>query len=420
MIKKFHMIVIKRKSLLLAVACFFVCLGLICSFRSFISKKDQISPRQQNSGYVILAANDAGMHCYQPDYSTFLLLPPGNNLKAQVFLNEGKEAKLVNSGIDVSYQIIDNTTSANKINFWEYALDYGYNIAPNIGITGNGLSGKMKLSEDGKYYEVTAIPVTPYNDGSTELNPYQLAMITVSDSKTGRELAKIDNVVVPVSNEMHCSICHGTTDTDLNILKVHDKLSKTQLVADLAKGKRYKCSDCHQDNILSSLKKPGILPLSQAIHGSHSGKMAQSDIKPECYTCHPGPVSQCYRGIMYAEGVSCVNSKCHGDMANIAKTQADGRQAWLQEPNCSNCHGDKYSVNTGLLYQNSYLLNNANTEMNGFILCESCHNSPHAEWKSTNPKDNLLPMHLLGYPSFINKCTVCHEGKGQIHQTIPK
>ncbi len=29
--------------------------------------------------YVILAANDLGMHCIQSDYSKFMILPPGNN-----------------------------------------------------------------------------------------------------------------------------------------------------------------------------------------------------------------------------------------------------------------------------------------------------------------------------------------------------
>lgn len=419
MIKNFHVILIKGKTIILAAACFFFCLGLVFIFMNYFSKNGQASLQQQNSDYVILAANDLGMHCYQPDYSSFLLLPPGNNLKVQVFRNEREQAKLVNSGIEVSYQIIDNTTSADKINFWDYSKDYGYDVAPNIGITGNGLSGKMKLSEDGKYYEATAIPVTPYNDGSTKLNPYQLASITVTNSKTDMELAKINDIVVPVSNEMDCGICHGTTNTDLNILKKHDELSKTQLLTDLAKGKRYKCSDCHQENVLGAPGKLGVLPLSQAMHGFHADKMTGSDVKPECYSCHPGPISQCYRGVMYAEGISCVDSKCHGDMANIAKTQAEGRKAWLQEPNCSNCHGNKYGVNTGQLYRNSYLLNNENVEMNGIILCESCHNSSHAEWKSTIQKDNLLPTRLLGYPSFIDKCSVCHEGTGVIHQTIP-
>lgn len=418
MIKRVHVIIIKKTSLILDFICLLACFGLILVFTHFFSPKEdtQCLSIKQSTKYVILAANNLGMHCYQPDYSGFMLLPPGNNLKVQVFKNEGSETKLVRSGIEVSYRIIDNTSSADKINFWEYAKDYGYDIPPNIGITGNGMSGNMSLSEDKNYYEVTAIPITPYNDGSTELNPYQLAIITVTDSKTGQELAKTENIVVPVSDEMNCSICHGTNETDLNILKAHDNLSNTNLVAQLAKGKRYKCSECHQDNILSAEGTADVLPLSQAIHGFHADKMSKSQVEPECYSCHPGPVSQCYRSIMSKSGISCVNSKCHGDMKNIAVSQSKGREAWLQEPNCSNCHKDKYGVNNGLLYSNSYLLN-SNSEMNGFILCESCHNSPHAEWTSQNPKDNLLPISLQGFEGFIEKCSVCHEGNGLIHQT---
>lgn len=414
MIKIYRIIILKAKKIIFAFACSAACLGSIVIFMNRFSNSP-VPMQQQGSDYVLLAVNNTGMHCYQPDYSGYLILPPGNNLKVQVFKNEGKESKLINSNIEVHYKIIDNTTSADKSNFWEYARDYGYDVEKNVGITGNGLSGSMKLSEDGKYYEATAIPVTPYNDGSTDLNPYQLASITVTDRKTGKELAKINDVVVPVSNEMDCSICHGTTNTDLNILKAHDKLSDTKLVADLAKGKRYKCADCHQDNALAESGKPGVLPLSEAIHGFHADKMSKSNVKPECYSCHPGPITQCYRGIMYAEKVNCVNAKCHGDMANVAKTQAEGRKAWLQEPDCSNCHGKKYSANAGQLYSSSYLQNNSNAEMNGFILCEACHNSPHAEWKSTNPKDNLLPERLLSYPDYINKCSVCHEGSGVVH-----
>lgn len=91
------------------------------------------------------------------------------------------------NGIKVNYEMIDNTTSVGKTNFWQYAKDYGYNVAPNIGITGNGLKGEMKLSADQKYFEATAVPVLPYNDNSTVRNPYQLVKVTVTDAKTGKE-----------------------------------------------------------------------------------------------------------------------------------------------------------------------------------------------------------------------------------------
>lgn len=369
--------------------------------------------------YVLLAANDLGMHCIQEDYSAFLLLPPANNVKVQVFEKGPRGNRLVNSGIKVLYEMIDNTTSADKVNFWEYAKDYGYDVAPNQGITGNGLKGEMVLSTDGKFYEATAIPVTPYNDSSKTPNPYQLMKVTIVDAKTGKELAMEDTIVVPVSDEMKCGVCHGETNTDLNILKAHDEETGTQLVQDLANNKRYKCADCHQDNALGEKGKEGIPPLSQAMHEEHADKMSLSPIQdPTCYSCHPGPETQCYRGIMKAEGISCGGSECHGDMEKIAKSQEEGRQAWLQEPSCQQCHDEKYSTNEGQLYRNSYLKNGPDEEMNDKIQCESCHNSPHAEWKSTLELDNKLPDAVQGKKSFIQKCSVCHtnQSQGEVHQ----
>lgn len=413
--KEIHFIVIKRKKLFLTGICFLSCMGVIFLFLKFYSAKSQPAMSQGDLKYVILATCTLGMHCYQSDYSSYFILPPGNTLRAQIFLNSNDKATLVNSGIDVSYQIIDNTTSADKTNFWDYSMDYGYDIEPNIGITGNGLSGEMELSEDGNYYEATAIPVTAYNDGSSELNPYQLAIITVTDKSTGQELAKVDSVVVPASDEMLCSTCHGIEKTGRNILEAHDKYSNTNLVEDLDYGIRHKCSDCHADIAMGEQGREDVPSLSQAMHGFHADKMGLTNITPKCYSCHPGPVTQCYRGAMARNGISCVNARCHGDMNTIATSIEQGREPWLQEPNCGNCHGSRFNVNENLLYSSSYLVNNANDDMNGFILCLSCHNGAHAEWISLNPKDNLLPTQLLGYPDYINKCSVCHEGSGRIH-----
>ncbi len=407
--------IVRKGSIIIAIIGILICLAIIGVLVFINSSRDTSGKIQQNNGYTILAMNDSGMHCYQSDYSGFLILPPANTIKVQVIKKEGDTAELINSGINISYELINNTTSADKTNFWKYAKDYGYDVPPNIGITGNGLKGNFKISSDGKYYEATAIPVTPYNDGSTERNPYQLVHIKVTDMKTGKLLIEIADVVVPVSDEMTCSVCHGTKDTDLKILQAHDELSGTSLTKDLAAGMRFKCSDCHSDSALSQSGKPGILPLSQAMHGFHADKMTETTIDPKCYSCHPGPVTQCYRGAMYLAGVSCDDPKCHGDMANIAQSQANGRKAWLNEPDCGTCHGTEYSVNFNLLYRNSYLLNSPDSDMNNLILCESCHNGPHAEWVSSVTKDNLLPIRLMGYPSYINKCSVCHVGNGNVH-----
>jgi hypothetical protein len=399
---------IKKNTLILSVVCFLVCIAALIILAVSITEKD---PSNIGGGYTVLAVNDLGMHCYQEDYSSFLILPPGNTLKVQVFKKGNESAELIDRGLDISYEIIGNTTSLGKTNFWDYSKDYGYDVPPDIGITGNGLSGKFKLSEDRKFYEATGIPVTPYKDGSTEPDPFQMVRITVKDSD-GKVLAELDNVVAPVSDEMKCETCH---ESDLDILESHDEHSGTELVKELEGGKRYKCSDCHKDNALGQPGKEGIPPLSQAVHGFHSEKVSEGSISPLCYSCHPGPVTKCYRGRMYTAGIKCDDPRCHGSMENNARSQENGRQAWLQEPDCANCHGSKYAANADTLYRNSYLNNSPSSEMNGLILCESCHNGPHAEWKSAQAKDNLLPKSLLGYASYIDKCTVCHKGTGKMH-----
>ena len=367
--------------------------------------------------FIILATNDLGMHCMQKDYSAFMILPPANNLRVQVFKKGGKSATLITKGINVKYEILDNTNSSSKTNFWRYSKQYGYDVKPDVGITGNTLSGQMVLSGDKKYFEATAIPVTPFTDSNpTKLSPYQVAKITVFDEKTGKLIAMSDSVVVPVSTEMNCADCHGTINTGLSILESHDKLSGTSLVQDLNNDIRHKCSDCHRDNAIGEQGKEGVAPLSQAMHGFHDSKMQLTPITPQCYACHPGSVTQCYRGVMMSQGVSCDDPKCHGTMDGIAQSQMAGRQAWLEEPDCGTCHSQTHANNPGSLYKNSYLLNSPGKDMNGIILCASCHNSPHAEWPSTLPIDNALPNSLLGSSSFINQCTVCHNGEGKVHK----
>lgn len=408
-------IVIRKSNIFLIIGIALLCLVGLIGINKVVPTSIQGGGNQE---YVILATNDLGMHCIQKDYKDFLILPPANNICVQVFKRtNSSEGELVTKGIIVRYEIVNNTTSADKNNFWEYAKDYGYNVRENIGITGNGLKGEMRLSSDKKYYEATAVPVVPYTDSDkTTMQPYQRAKITVVDEKSNKVLAVTDSVVIPVSDELECGVCHGTENTNENILKAHDSLAGTKLVDKLNENIRFKCSDCHKDNALGESGKEGVPPLSEAMHGFHANKMYMSKIEPACYSCHPGPVTQCYRGQMAKEGITCDNAKCHGTMQNVADTQKAGREAWLQEPDCGNCHGATYASNPGVLYKNSYLQNAPGEEMNNLIRCQSCHNSTHAEWVSTLDEDNLLPESILGYKSFINKCSVCHQGNGKVHQ----
>jgi hypothetical protein len=360
--------------------------------------------------YTILAANDLGMHCIQPDYSAMMILPPANFLHVQVFRKGGEGASLIRSGIRVYYAVQNMAVPQKAMNFWTYASSYGFNLAPGVGITGNKLSGRMKLSADGKFWEATAIPAVPYAaDGS--FNAYPTATITVKNTR-GKVLAVLPKVVLPVSDEMHCDNCHTAKPTFQAILATHDDESGTHLASDLAAGIRHACSECHSDPILNAPGKPGVKSLSEAMHGFHADKMNRSSLANPCYNCHPGLVTQCLRGVMATHGVTCTNVKCHGTVANVATSITNGRVPWLNEPDCGNCHPT--AANPNKLYRQSYLQNGPE-DMNNIILCEGCHNGTHAEWATSRAIDAAVPRYLEGDKGPIHKCKVCHQGSGKIH-----
>lgn len=110
----------------------------------------------------------------------------------------------------------------------------------------------------------------------------------------------------------------------------------TTLVTDHANGILHQCSECHSDNAIGAPGKTGVESLSLAMHNFHKDKMTTTTIAanttPTCYNCHPGPNTQCMRGIMEKAGKTCID--CHGDMNKITSSLQGGRQAWLQEPKC--------------------------------------------------------------------------------------
>ncbi|MEJ2697072.1 MAG: carboxypeptidase regulatory-like domain-containing protein [Candidatus Sulfobium sp.] len=364
-----------------------------------------------NMSYVILAWNDLGMHCDQNDYSYFGILPPFNTLHAQVFRRGGEGAGLMTSGITVSYSFPKKTNSALHTNFWSYAPQFGWDVPTNVGITGTPISGDMTLDSKGLSWQAVGIPITPYDDDGT-WDPYGTAVITVKDS-SGNVLQTAD-VVAPVSTEMMCSNCHGTTNPQLDILQRHDALSGTNLVADQSSGIVHMCSECHSDNALGMPGKAGVESLSLAMHNFHRDKMnttpEAANTDPSCFNCHPGPKTQCLRGIMARAGKTCAD--CHGDMNGITASIRNGRQPWIQEPQCGGCHDASHAENSNTLYRDS-VLTNAPEEMGGKIYCEACHNGAHAEYTTANPADTTITRKFQGDNYWIWNCQVCHNSQSQ-------
>lgn len=339
--------------------------------------------------YIIIGWNDLGMHCSNKDFSTLVVLPPYNNIHAQV-IRVGDSTRLpeiVTSGFNVTYEIPGNTYSVGKTNFWDYEDQiFGVNLAPNIGLTGVGLSGTMDSAAD--YFHVEGVPITPYTDNDlVNEDPFQLGLLTLYDH-LGNQLATTQPVV-PVSNEINC-VSSGCHTSEQSILNMHDNEggfdpNNTPIL----------CASCHSSNALGTTGSPGVPSLSEAIHKQHAERT------DDCYKCHPGPNTQCLRDVMKMHyDFTC--QTCHGDLREVGESISSGREPWLEEPSCgsNNCHGSQFAEESGLLFRQS--------KGHGGLYCSACHGSPHAILPSENDRDNVQNIALQNHSGTLSDCTVCH------------
>ena len=251
----------------------------------------------QAAKYIVLSCNDLGMHCYNRDFRDLAVLPPFNNLWAQV-VEIGDPPRIVTEGITVTYRFPNNTYSVGKSNFWDYDQQlFGVNLPANIGLTGKGLSGLMDKAGD--HFIAEGIPLTEFQDSApTTPYPYQLASIVVRDISTNSILTS-QTTVAPVSTEMRCVNCHHdggvegivTGRVETNILTLHDEENSDEYPAGhtglLMQRRPVLCAECHASNALNAPGVAGIPNLSRATHKKHAGEVAQT--LDGCYLCHPGP-----------------------------------------------------------------------------------------------------------------------------------
>lgn len=352
--------------------------------------------------YVLLGWNDLGMHCYNRDFRDLAVLPPYNNLWVQV-IQRGDPPQIITQGITVTYSFPDNTYSVGKSNFWDYDLQlFGVDLAPNIGLTGKGLSGEMDRAGD--HFVAEGIPLTEYTDADwNNRQPFQLAEI-IAHNSNGVEVAR-NTVVAPVSTEMRCDNCHAdgmiddiaTGRVETNILTLHDNENSEDYppghTTPLMERRPVLCAECHASNALGAAGQPGIPNLSKAMHEKHSERVPNTT--EGCYNCHPGPSTKCLRDVMSQQyGMGCVD--CHGSMATVAENP----NPWLNEPRCDSCHTDPQYAQNNALYRLS--------TGHGDVYCEACHDSTHAIAISSEPRDAIKFINLQGHSGTLNTCTVCH------------
>ena len=195
---------------------------------------------KETSEYVLLAWNNLGMHCISDSDPYWILLPPANDLFAQL-VKRGDSPEIITEGVELTFNVEDGFKYPERhVRFWEFADKLlGANLKPGVGVGGQKVSGTMKLEAEHRAFGATFIPVVPYTDKG-EYNPYPIFTITAKDKESGKILA-ITKTVAPTSTEMGCKNCHGggwrvagvagfTDATSLDVLVAHDKNSGTNLV----------------------------------------------------------------------------------------------------------------------------------------------------------------------------------------------
>ncbi len=368
---------------------------LIMSFAP--GSKEKSAPTTQD--YIVVAWNDLGMHCANLDFSNMCILPPYNNQVAQVIMKGSSTALPVvmtgASGMYVTYEIPGNTESATKTNFWNYSAQlFGVVLAPNMGLAGFGMTGTMAPGT-GNYYRAEGIPITAFPDSTpTVADPYQLTLIKAY--LPNNQLVATTQSVIPVSHEINC-VSSGCHSSEMNILQEHEEVSGFNI-----NNRPIFCATCHSDNALGMPGKPGVPPFSQVIHEKH-GEFINSGTSNDCYKCHPGPNTQCWRDVMHdSPGGITKCQDCHGSVSHVGHSIDQGRNPWLQEPSCgaTSCHGPNYAEEPGKLFRNS--------KGHGGLFCSTCHGSPHAILPTSNPRDNAQNIALQGFAGTLSDCSVCH------------
>lgn len=412
------------------------------------------------AGWKLVAVNDLGMHCMDSDYSVFSILPPFNNVYAQLIDPTGNLVT-VPGAFSLTYEgVADpsgsiNTTGIGKTDYWTWApLLYGGSSVPDTGLAGFDMPGPgnppqaMAWDATQGAWAAVGIPITPVDDAGHR-RTYPLMKIVARDL-AGNVLATT-TPVLPVSAEMDCRACHASgsapdalpaggwafdkkseRDYRLNILRLHDEHQAGFSTYDLAlaafgfnpngleatvkrDGRPVLCGSCHATNALGTGGFPGIRPLTAAVHAGHAAvndpqtglTLDDIDNRSACYRCHPGSETRCLRGAMGAAvgpdtELSMQCQSCHGNMSKVGDAQREG---WLDEPNCQACHTGTALQNNGQIrYLDAF-------EPNGTLRVAV--NPTFATNPDTPPGFSLYKL-SLGHGGL--RCESCH---GSTHAEYP-
>jgi len=368
--------------------------------------------------YKVIANNDLGMHCACPDFGGFLLLPPFNTIRAQVF-RMGSEPSPVSNGITISYSLAEeNDASLQADPYFKTWIDNSPKIFPGFqpvvngkiqGLAGNGITGTMTYDQTSQAWVAEGIPAYPVVTGTAKdimtdplggpnRDPFLTANITVKDN-SGKVLATT-STVVPVAFGGCCS-CHltlavqngypPTKEGSFEYLgKMHGENSSHIDFAKIdpdgdGKPGPIRCSWCHADPAMGENTAPGLdkvwpnftilsgasfskadvkvsqYSFSDVLHRFHSQSQTvltqfDSNIANDCYACHPGNGVNCYRGTHKGDTpLWCTD--CHGNLnERVATKQLE--QPW-QQATLPTCFNPSPGINSAFACHNNDVGNNS-------------------------------------------------------------
>ncbi len=408
-----------------------------------------------STAYQVIAYNDLGMHCMDDDFSILALLPPFNVLHAQVILKGSVPVVLGSTSVRLTYSaMMDRDGSINrtsaprpmKTNFWKYVLPlFGVSLPSDQGLAGAKMPGVDNTPRSFQTYDSTrhwfeakGIPITPVDD-ELNWNPFSVMKVTARDN-SGRSLSTIP-VVLPVSSEFHCDVCHETGNDaaspgfhgvpaekwsqkpDMNsrvrenVLTLHDALNATNLIGQTP----VLCFRCHYsaaldlagtgptgEQINSQTGRPNSFT-SHAMHRHHGSPQLSGIPIPDegintCYYCHPGTQTKCLRGTMATAGMVC--QSCHGGLPAVANTN---RAPWKDLPKCQSCHtGDaRHNAGRQIIRRIAY---EDGPDIATPLIPDNKRFAENAD--PANPGKYLLYRNSLGHPSKSGHqslaCPACH------------
>jgi len=381
---------------------------------------------KETDHYILLSWANKGMHLHSDCKKPFQLGKPAATIQAQLIMrNEIPEH--ISEDVEIIYSLKEQN-----------------------------IEGVMTYDDMAMTFVAKDIPLSEFNS-EKHFNPYPIFTIEARSTETKEILAKT-KLVVAVSSIMGCKNCHGgpwknnesssgiSEQTAYDILKKHDRISKTDLMALAQKGESKACSSCHEQEVSDKTNTP--MKLSSSMHGFHANHISDSS-EDACIKCHASfnNHSLCLRGLHVDADLTCV--RCHGNLTDHAlgllthekqngklsankyikhlipsndedKKDIKPRKPWIQEPDCTACHVNYSTPESDISGFNKWTSDSDSLFRNQMgdagIRCTACHGAPHALYPANNffdqNRDNIQPIQYqaMNLPIGGNGlCSTCHK-----------